>query len=115
MNLRLILGYVLLVVCLLVLAAAVFLEVNNLSGEAWRMQVFTRPVTLAPPVWLLLGAVGGVVLWLTLTRLLPLAGRMIGRGRQIGRERLLKQVMHETRPGHAGPASPNPTGEAEKR
>ena len=92
MNLRLILGYVLLVVCLLALAAAIFLEVNNLGGS-WTMQVFWRPVTLTPAVWLLLGAAGGVALWLTLTHLLPLSVRMIGRGRRTRRERLLKQAL----------------------
>ena len=131
MNLRLILGYVLLVVCLLALAAAIFLEVNNLGGS-WTMQVFWRPVTLTPAVWLLLGAAGGVALWLTLTHLLPLSVRMIGRGRRTRRERLLKQALHEARQGQAGSApsagtanpavtlfkysaSPNPTDEAEKR
>lgn len=129
MNLRLILGYVLLVVCLLALAAAIFLVVNNLGGE-WTMQVFWRPATLTPAVWLLLGAVGGAALWLTLTRLLPLSVRMIGQGRRIRDERELKEAAREVRQGQSGSAtsaanpaatpsahcsSSNPGEEAEKR
>ena len=128
MNLRLILGYVLLVVCVLALAAAVFLEVNNLGG-AWTMQVFWRPVTLTPAVWLLLGAAGGAVLWLALTRLLPLSVRMISHGRQTRRERLDKETLKEVRQEQAAAAaasspagtviqhssSANPGEEAEKR
>jgi hypothetical protein len=113
MNMRLILGYVLLVVCLLALAAAVFLEVNNLH-DTWRMQVFTGPVILTPALWLLLAAVAGVALWMTLTHLLPLSVRMIGRGRRTRRERLLTQALHEARQGQAVSAS-NPTDETEKR
>jgi hypothetical protein len=72
MSVKRLKGYLLAVLCLVILVAAAFLLLNNIGG-AWSMQVFWRPVTLRPAAWLLLAAAGGVVVYWTLRRLLPAA------------------------------------------
>lgn len=72
MNAKLLKGYCLIVLAMLILVAAGILLLNNI-GDDWRMQVFWRSVTMSPAAWLLLAAAGGVVLWWTFTKLLPAA------------------------------------------
>lgn len=84
MNLKLLKGYMLAALTVLVLAAAAVLLVNNIGGQ-WPMQVFWRPVTLRPAAGLILAGVGGLVVWWTLRRLLPRAITELRQGRRARR------------------------------
>lgn len=81
MNLSLLKGYLLAAVTMLVVVAAAILVLNNLEAEQpWQMQVFFRPVVLSPAAWLLLAGAGGVVVFLTLWKVLPRAVRSLRAG-----------------------------------
>jgi len=94
MNLKLLQGYTLAILCVLVLAAAGFLLLNNIGGE-WEMQVFWRPVKMGPAAWLLLAALGGVVLWWTLTKLLPMAISSLKAGAKLRRQKDADQQLRQ--------------------
>jgi len=94
MNLNLLKGYLLALLSLLILTAAAILLVNNIGGS-WRMQVFWRPLTLRPAVWLLLAAGGGVVIWYTITRLIPTAIASLRSGKKRQREKENHQRLKE--------------------
>ncbi len=81
MTFNLLRGYVLLVVSLVVLTAAAVLLATNL-GDTWTMHVFFKDVPMRRAAWLLLAGAGGLVVWWTLTRLLP---RAVADIRQAGR------------------------------
>ena len=78
MNLKLLQGYVLLTIALLILAAAAILLVTNL-GDPWTLHVYWSDRTLPRAAWLLLAAGGGLVIWWTLRKVLPTG---IAAGRQ---------------------------------
>jgi hypothetical protein len=70
MNLKLLKGYVFLVICILLLAAAAILLVTNLDND-WRLKVYWRDRMLPRAAWLLLAAAGGLVIWWAVRKLLP--------------------------------------------
>lgn len=84
MNLKLLKGYLLALLCLIILVAAAFLLVNNIGGR-WQMQVFWRPVVLRPAAWLLLAGAGGLVVYWTLRKVLPAAIASLREGAAIRR------------------------------
>lgn len=86
MNFNLIKGYLQALLSILILTATAILIVNNIGGE-WRMQVFWRPVRLRPAVWLLLAAAGGIIIWYTITRLVPTAIASLRKGKKSQREK----------------------------
>ena len=73
MNVKLLKGYVLAFVSLVVLTAAAFLVLNNIGGKPWELWVFWKPVSQRPAAWLVMAGLGGVVVYLTVRRLLPKA------------------------------------------
>jgi len=95
MNLKLLKGYVLLLLSVIVLAAAVVLLTMNL-GDQWELHVYAKKVTLSRALYLLLAAVGGVLLWWILRKALPAGitnlreGTALRRGRQT--EKRLKNL-----------------------
>ena len=82
MNMKLIKGYTLAILALLILVAVGILLLNNLGGK-WPMQFFWRPVTLRPAVGMLLAAIAGVVVWYTAVRLLPTAFASLRKGKKL--------------------------------
>ncbi len=82
MNMKLVKGYTLAILALLILVAAGILLLNNLGGE-WKMQFFWKPITLRPAVGMLLAGVAGVVVWYTAIRLLPTALVSLRKGKEI--------------------------------
>jgi hypothetical protein len=94
MNLKLLQGYGLAVLSLLILVAAGFILLNN-AGDDWPLHVFWKTVTLSRSLWLLLAALGGVVLWWTLTKLLPGAVSALRAGMKSRREKEAKQQLKD--------------------
>jgi len=94
MNWNLLKGYLLAALVLAVLAAGGILVLNNLGG-AWQMQVFWKPVTMRPAAWLLCAAAGGLVVWWTLTKVLPVAVAALRAGNQVRRERQTRRDLKD--------------------
>ena len=94
MNVRLVKGYVLLTISLLVLVAAGILLVSNLGGT-WTMHVFLGPRTLPPAAWLSMAAIAGVVVWWTLRRVLPKAIQAVRTGSKLKRTRETQQRLDD--------------------
>ncbi len=82
MNMKLIKGYTLAILSLMILAAAGILILNNLGGE-WKMQFFWKPVTLRPAVGMLLAGAGGVIVWYTVLKLVPTAVASLRKGKKL--------------------------------
>ena len=82
MNMKLVKGYALAILALLILVAAGILLLNNIGGE-WTMQFFWKPITLRPAVGMLLSAVAGVVVWYTAVKLLPAALASLRKGKKL--------------------------------
>ena len=82
MNMKLIKGYTLAILSLMILAVAGILILNNLGGE-WKMQFFWKPVTLRPAVGMLLSAAAGVVVWYTVLKLVPTAVASLRKGKKL--------------------------------
>ncbi|MCK4623973.1 MAG: hypothetical protein KAV00_01590 [Phycisphaerae bacterium] len=82
MNMKLVKGYALAILVLLILAAAGILLLNNLGGK-WQMQFFWKPITLRPAVGMLLAGAAGVVVWYTAVKLLPAAIASLRKGKNI--------------------------------
>ena len=94
MNMKLLKGYVLLGLTVLVLVAAGFLLLNNLKAKPpWTMQVFFRPVTLSPAAWLLLAGAGGIVVYWMLRHVLPRSVRSLKDGSARRRARQTEQRL----------------------
>ena len=94
MNLRLLQGYALAILVVVILVAAGFILLNNIGGE-WTMQVVWRPVTLRPAAWLLLAALGGLILWWTFSKLLPTAVSALKAGARLRREKRAQQQLRD--------------------
>ena len=92
MNLKLLSGYALAVVCVLILAAACFLLINN-AGDHWDLHVFWKTRTMSRSLWLLVAGVGGLVLWMTFRKLLPAAISSLRAGAKQRREKLARQEL----------------------
>ncbi len=86
MNIRLIKGYVLSAVTLLVLGAAVFILLNNIR-QPWTATIFFGPVEASATVWMLVCAAAGLILWLTAVKLAPAALSALRQGKKVSRER----------------------------
>ena len=84
MNLKLLKGYVLATIAILVLGGAVVLLVMNF-GDKWTLHVYWKERTLPRAVWLLLAGAGGLLVYWTLRKLLPRAVANLREGRQIRR------------------------------
>ncbi len=82
MNVKLIKGYALAILSLMILAAASILLLNNLGGD-WKMQFFWKPVALRPAVGMLLSAAAGVVVWYTVLKLVPMAIASLRKGKKL--------------------------------
>ncbi len=94
MNIRLIKGYVLAAVSLLILGAAVFILLNNL-GQPWTAQIFFGPVEASATVWMLVCAAAGLILWLTAVKLAPAALSALRQGKKVSRERATAQRLKD--------------------
>ena len=106
MNLKLLRGYVLAVLTVLILGAAAVLLVNNIGkGEDWQLQVYWRPVALRPAAWLILAGLGGVIVWWTVRRLLPRAIADIRSARRARRSAQSPQVQRD-KTEHEGEKKP---------
>ena len=98
MNLKLLRGYFLAVVSLLILVAAAILVINNIGGR-WDMQFFWRPIDLSPAAAMIVIGACGVVVWYTIIRLIPAAIRRMREGKKAASlkeaQRALKSLKHE--------------------
>ena len=70
MNLKLLSGYVLLVICAGVVAFVGIIVLMN-TGDTWKLHVVTRDIELSRAAWLLIAAGGGIIIFLDLFWLLP--------------------------------------------
>jgi len=91
MNLKLLKGYVLAAMSILILGAAAVLLVINLDRD-WRLKVYYMDVIQRRAVWLLLAGAAGVVVFWTARKLLPRTvadlreGSHIRQGKQVARQ-----------------------------
>jgi len=92
MNLKLLRGYFLAVLALLILAAAAILLINNIGGQ-WSMQFFWKPISLAPAAAMLVISACGVVVWYTILKLIPAAMRRMREGKRASRIRDAQQRL----------------------
>ncbi len=86
MNIRLIKGYVLAAVSLLILIAATIILIANIKRH-WTAQIFFGPVEASATVWMLVCAAAGLILWLTAVKLAPAALSALRQGKKVSRER----------------------------
>jgi hypothetical protein len=111
MNLRLLTGYVLLVICAGVVALAAIITLMN-TGYSWELHVLYRPVSMSRAAWLLLAAAGGIVIALDVGWLLPRTIRQLQSGlaekKQKTQEKMLKAISAERQAQAASPEA-NPT------
>ena len=98
MNLKLLRGYFLAVVALLILVAAAILVINNI-GDQWHMQFFWRRIGPSPAAAMIVIGACGVVVWYTIIRLIPVAIRRMREGKKASRlkeaQRKLKSLEKE--------------------
>ncbi len=101
MNLKLLRGYFLAVVSLLILVAAAILVITNIGGE-WGMHFFWTPIDLSPAAAMIVIGACGVVVWYTIIRLIPAAIRRMREGKKASRlkeaQRKLKALAKEKAP-----------------
>ncbi|MHC4718361.1 MAG: hypothetical protein ACYS5V_15420, partial [Planctomycetota bacterium] len=72
MNLKLVKGYVLATIAVLILALAAFVVLTNIGNE-WTLHVIWRSVTMRRAAWLLVAGIAGAIVWWTIRRLIPRA------------------------------------------
>jgi len=106
MNTKLLRGYVLAILSLLILAAAALLLIMNL-GDSWQLHVFFKTVELPRAAWLLLAAVGGLIIWWTLTKLLPTGISALRAGTKLRREKDAREQLKSLSDRPARPAQPD--------
>ena len=98
MNLKLVRGYFLAVLALLILVAAAILVITNIGGQ-WDMHFFWKPISLAPAAAMLVIGACGVVVWYTILKLVPAAMRRMREGKKASRirdaQRKLKSLEKE--------------------
>jgi len=81
MNAKLVKGYLLGGLTVLILVAAAVLLISN-AGNAWELHVYFKTVSLSRSLILLLAGAGGLALYWTFRRLLPAAVRALRAGRR---------------------------------
>lgn len=81
MNMKLIKGYTLAILSLMILAAAGILVLTNM--DPWTLHVFSKSQTLPQSVWLLLAGAGGVIVWYTVLKLVPTAVASLRKGKKL--------------------------------
>lgn len=98
MNLKLLRGYFLAVVSLLILVAAAILVITNIGGQ-WPMHFFVVPIKPSPAAAMIVIGACGVVVWYTIIRLIPVAIRRMREGKKASRlkeaQRKLKSLEKE--------------------
>jgi hypothetical protein len=94
MNLKLLSGYVLLVICAGVVGLAAIIVLMN-TGDEWMLHVMSRDVTLSRALWLLIAAAGGIVIFLDLFWLLPRTIRSLRVGAEIRKQRNQQKMLHD--------------------
>ena len=94
MNLRLFSGYVLAIAAVVILAAAGMLLVGNLRLVC-DIHLFIGNWQVSTSAVLLLSAVGGVVLWWTLRRLLPKGVSALRAGARLRREKQAQKQLKD--------------------
>ncbi len=94
MNMKLVRGYFLAILGLLILVAAGILLLSNIGGE-WPMHFFWKPITLRPVVGMLLIGAAGVVVWYTVIRLLPSAVTTLRKGKSLQQAKEDRQRIND--------------------
>ena len=94
MNMKLIRGYAMAILGLLVLVATGILLLNNLGGK-WEMQFFWKPVTLSPAAGMLLAGMSGIIVWYTVIKLLPMAFKTLRKGKNLQQTKNNQQRLKE--------------------
>jgi len=94
MNWKLLRGYVLVIVSALILVAAAIILISNIRRDT-TIQLFVGPRTLSASAWLLLAAAGGVVLWMTFTKLLPWSVSAFKAGAKQRNEKAAQQQLKQ--------------------
>ena len=94
MNIKLVKGYSLAVLVLLILVAVGILLLNNLGGK-WAMQFFWKPIELRPAVGMLLAGASGIIVWYTVIRLLPMAFKTLRKGKNLQQTKNNQQRLKE--------------------
>lgn len=98
MNLKLLRGYFLAFVALLILVAAAILVILNIGVE-WSIHFFVAPITPSAAAAMIVIGACGVVVWYTVVRLLPTAIRQMREGKKATRlkeaQRKLKSLEKE--------------------
>ncbi len=106
MNTKLVRGYVLAILSLLILAAAGLLLVMNL-GNSWQLHVYFKTVQLPRAAWLILAAAGGLITWWTLTKVLPAGISALRAGIKLRREKEAREQLKALSDRSAGPGQPD--------
>lgn len=94
MNLKLLQGYALAILVVVILVAAGFILLNNI-GDNWQLHVFWKTRTMSRSGWLLLAALGGLILWWTFSKLLPTAVSALKTGARQRREKRAQQQLRD--------------------
>ena len=94
MNMKLVRGYFLAILGLLILVAAGILLLSNIGGE-WRMHFFWKPITLLPVVGMLLVGAAGVIVWYTIIRVLPSAIKTLRKGKSLQQAKEVRQRIND--------------------
>ena len=94
MNLKLLSGYVLLVICAGVVAFVGIIVLMN-TGDTWKLHVVTRDIELSRAAWLLIAAGGGIIIFLDLFWLLPRTIRSLRLGADIKKQRAERKMLHD--------------------
>ena len=92
MNLKLLRGYFLAVVALLILVAAAVLVITNIGGQ-WPMHFFVAPIKVSPAAAMIVIGACGVVVWYTIIRLIPVAIRRMREGKKASRLKEAQQKL----------------------
>ena len=101
MNLKLLRGYLLALISILILGAAAVLLVINLDRD-WRLKVYYMDVIQRRAVWLLLAGAAGVVVYWTARRLLPRAVADLREGTHIRRGKQTARHLKDLKGGQKG-------------
>ena len=93
MNMKLIRGYSMAILGLLVLVAAGILVLTNM--DPWTLHVFWSSRTLPQSVWMLLAGASGIIVWYTVIKLLPMAFKTLRKGKNLQQTKNNQQRLKE--------------------
>ena len=91
MNMKLIRGYAMAILGLLVLVAAGILVLTNM--DPWTLHVFWSSRTLPQSVWMLLAGASGIIVWYTVIKLLPMAFKTLRKGKNLQQTKINQQRL----------------------